>query len=390
MENSHEHSGRAGDGGRMRTALVTGATGLLGGNLVRELDRRGWVIRALVRDAARARRLLSGVARLTPIVGDLERVDQWAAALDGVDVVFHAAAYFRESYRGGSHWERLCAVNVDGTRALVDAAVARGVRRFLHVSSIGTLAVRRPDGRPVGAADHEDPDRTANDYFRSKILADRVVEDGLARHADLWAAFVLPGFMNGPGDSGPTAAGQMIEDFVARRLPGVVDAHLSYVDARDVASACVAAEARAPRGARYVVAGRRLHMREAYAILACLTGVPAPTRRVPMALLAVVAALNEAWARLTGKPVLLSRATYQNLRETGPYNAYDSSPSERELGVTFRPLEETLRDALAWLADGHSPSVSQWISQNSGSGGFSSRCPPKHSKLGLWDSRSAT
>ena len=126
MENSHEHSGRAGDGGRMRTALVTGATGLLGGNLVRELDRRGWAIRALVRDAARARRLLSGVARLTPVVGDLERVDDWAAALDGVDVVFHAAAYFRESYRGGSHWERLRTVNVDGTRALVAAAVARG------------------------------------------------------------------------------------------------------------------------------------------------------------------------------------------------------------------------------------------------------------------------
>ena len=374
----------------MRTALVTGATGLLGSNLVRELDRRGFAVRAVVRDEARAHRLLSGVARLTSIAGDVERVDDWAGALDGVDVVFHAAAYFRESYRGGSHWERLRAVNVEGTRALVAAALARGVRRFLHVSSIGTLAVRRTDGRPVGEADREDPERTANDYFRSKMLADRVVEQALERHSELWAAFVLPGFMNGPGDSGPTAAGQMIEDYVGGRLPGVVDAHLSYVDARDVARACVEAEARAPRGARYVVAGRRLHMRDAYAILARLTGVPAPTRRVPMTLLAVVAALNEAWARLTGKPVLLSRATYQNLRETGPYNAYDSSPAERELGVSFRPLEETLREAIAWLAEGHSPSVSQWMSQNSGSGGLSSRCPPKHSKLGLWESRSAT
>jgi nucleoside-diphosphate-sugar epimerase len=375
----------------MRAALVTGATGLLGSNLVRELDRRGVAVRALVRDEARAQRLLAGRSpTVTLVPGDVERVDEWASALTGVDVIFNAAAYFRESYRGGSHWERLRAVNVDGTRALVDAALARGVRRFLHVSSIGTLAVRRADGRPVGETDRERPDRTANDYFRSKMLADGVVEEALARHPDLWAAFILPGFMNGPGDSGPTAAGQMIDDFVARRLPGVVDAHLSFVDARDVAAACVAAEERAPSGARYVVAGRRVHMRDAYALLARVTGIPAPTRRVPMPLLAVVAAANEAWARLTGRPVLLSRATYENLRETGPYNVYDSSRAERELGVTFRPLEETLRDAVAWLAAGHSPSVSQWISQNSGSGGLSSRCPPKHSKLGLWESRSAT
>jgi dihydroflavonol-4-reductase len=375
----------------MTTALVTGATGLLGSNLVRALAARGWTVRALVRNEPRARRLLAGLPSIVTLVrGDVEEPLAFASALDGVDVVFHAAAYFRESYRGGSHEKRLLAVNVDGTRALLSAALAHGVRRFLHVSSIGALAVRRADGRPVDATCRERPERTANDYFRSKILADDVVEEAMEQHPALWAAFILPGFMNGPGDAGPTAAGQMIDDFVAGRLPGVVDAHLSFVDARDVAAACIAAVERAARGARYVVAGRRLHLRDAYAILARVTGVPAPTRRVPMALVAVVAACNEAWARLTGRPVLLSRATYQNLRETGPYNAYDSSPAERELGVTFRPLEETLRDAVAWLAAGQSPSVSQWMSQNSGSGGFSSRCPPKHSKLGLWERRSAT
>ena len=334
----------------MKTALVTGATGLLGSNLVRELAGRGWTVRALVRDQRRAARLLDGLPPAVSLVsGDVERPEAFAPALTGVDVVFHAAAYFRESYRGGSHWERLRAVNVEGTRALLAAALAHGVRRFLHVSSIGTLVVRRADGAAVDDSCREHPDGTANDYFRSKILADRVVEEAMARHPDLWTAFILPGFMNGPGDSGPTAAGQMILDFVGGRLPGVVDAYLSFVDARDVARACVAAEERAPRGARYVVAGRRLHMRDAYALLARLTGVAAPSRRLPMSLLAIVAAGNEAWARLTGLAVLLSRATYQNLRETGPHNAYDSSKAERELGVRFRPLEETLRDAVAWL-----------------------------------------
>ncbi len=333
----------------MRTAFVTGATGLLGSNLVRELAARDWAVRALVRDQERARRLLAGVPHLTLVAGVVEDAAAFAPALRGVDAVFHAAAYFRESYRGGSHWAELHAVNVDGTRGLIAQALAAGVRRFLHVGSIGTLATCRPDGRPVDESCRADADATRNDYFRSKILADAVVEEALRRHPELWAAFVLPGFMNGPGDAGPTAAGQMIMDFAAGRLPGIVDAHLSFVDARDVARACVEAETRAPRGGRYVVAGRRLHLRDAYALLARLTGVAAPARRIPFGLLAVVAALNEAWARCSGRPVLIGLATYRNLRETGPHNLYDSGKAERELGVAFRPLEETLRDAVAWL-----------------------------------------
>jgi dihydroflavonol-4-reductase len=208
-----------------------------------------------------------------------------------------------------------------------------------------------PDGAPVTAQMRLRPHETTNEYFRSKILADEVAEDAMRRHPDLWIAFVLPGFMNGPGDSGPTAAGQTILDYVAGRLPGVVDAWLSYVDARDVACACIAVVERSPRGARYVVAGRRAHLSDSYSALERITGVPAPRRRIPFALLAMVATVNEAWARLTGRPVLVGLATYHNLREQGAHNLYDSSPAERDLGVRFRPLEKTLRDAVAWLDD---------------------------------------
>jgi len=333
----------------IQTAFVTGATGLLGGNLVRELAGRGVSVRALARDGARAQRLLAGVPGVSIVPGELEDVASFAASLTGVDIVFHAAAYFRESYRGGSHQASLHAINVDGTRALLDAAYAHGVRRILHVSSIGTLVAKGSGGRAVDETMRREPESTRNDYFRSKILADRVVEDALAQHGDLWAAFVLPGFMNGPGDSGPTAAGQTLIDFAAGRLPGVVDAHLSYVDARDVAHACVEAALRAPRGERYVVAGRRLHLAEAYRLMEHATGAAAPTRRIPFTVLAAVAAANEVWARLSGRPVLIGLATYRNLREEGPHNRYDSSKAERELGVRFRPVEATLRDAAEWL-----------------------------------------
>lgn len=335
----------------MSRAVVTGATGLLGSNLVRELLARGFAVRALVREPARAQRLLPSSPQLELVHGDLDNVDDFASALAGVDVVVHAAAYFRESFRGGAHARRLRAVNVGGTRALLEAACARGVRRFLHVSSIGTLATHAPGARAVDESRRIMPADTANDYYRSKILADHEVEAALSRHPDLWAAFILPGFMNGPGDSGPTAAGQTILDFAAGRLPGVVDAHFSYVDARDVAFACAEAIERAPRGARYVVAGRRAHLAESYRILEAVTGVRAPTRRLPFALLAGVALANEAWARLSGRPVLIGLATLRTIRDDGPHGRFDSSRAERELGVRFRPLEETLRDAVAWLRE---------------------------------------
>ena len=334
----------------MRSAFVTGATGLLGGNLVRELLSRGWRVRAMVRDETRARRLLPNRPELALVRGDLDDVVAFEGALEGVEVMFHTAAYFRESYQGGSHWARLHAVNVVGTRALLDAAYRQGVRRVLHVSSVGTLMAVAPGNRAVDETMRRAPEQTRNDYFRSKILADRVVEEALARHEDLWAAFVLPGFMNGPGDAGPTSAGQTAIDFAAARLPGVIDARFSYVDARDVAYAAVEAVDRAARGARFVVAGKRLHLAEAYEILERVTGAPAPKRRVPMAVLAVVASLNELWARVSGRPVLIGLAIFRTLRDEGPYGLYDSSKAERELGVRFRPVEDTLRDAVEWLA----------------------------------------
>ena len=337
------------------TAFVTGATGLLGGNLVRELLARGDTVRALVRDPARASRLLPDSPRLALVHGELDHVLGFAPSLAGVDCVFHSAAYFRESFRGGSHARRLHEVNVDGTRALLEAAYAHGVRRFLHVSSIGTLATHAADDRAVDESMRLDPEATTNDYYRSKILADRELEAALARHPDLWAAFVLPGFMNGPGDSGPTAAGQTILDFAAGRLPGVIDAHFSYVDARDVAFACAEAVVRSPRGARYLVAGRRASLAESYRILAAVTGVRAPTRRIPLALLGGIALANELWARLSGKAVLIGLATWRTLRDDGPHGRFDSSRAERELGVRFRPLEETLRDGAQWLLSAQDP-----------------------------------
>ena len=327
-----------------RLAFVTGATGLLGNNLVRRLLGAGWRVRALVRSPPKAAVQLAGLP-VELVTGDMADVPAFRFALDTVDVLFHTAAYFRESYLGGSHREALQRINVQGTADLVDAAYAAGVRRIVHVSSIATL-----DG-PRGTLVDETMRRRvedADDYARSKLLADREVEVRLERHRDLWAAFVLPGWIHGPGDIGPTSAGRVVLDFARRRLAGIVPGTVALVDARDVAGAMIAAEAHGGRGERYLVAGRHLSMPEFLGLVERVTGVPAPRRTIPLPLLWTVAAASEAWARLTGRAVLLGLATVRLIAREAERTRFDHSRSERALGLTFRPVEETLRDEVEW------------------------------------------
>lgn len=326
-------------------AFVTGATGLLGNNLVRELLADGWRVRALVRSPEKAARQFAGLD-VEIVQGDMLNVPGFAEALAGVDVIFHTAAYFRDSYKGGSHWPALKAANVDGTRALLAEAHGAGVRRFIHVSSIAVL-----HGAPGALIDETmlRQERDADDYYRSKILSDREVLAFLDAHPDFWAAMVLPGWMHGPGDIGPTSAGQTVLDVAEGRLPGVPPGSFSVVDARDVARALILANARGRRGERYMAAGRHMTMAELIPLIAAAAGVKAPSWRIPQALLYLIAAGNEVYARLTGKPVLLSWAVARSMAREAGRTRFDPGKSQRELGLTFRPVAETLADEVAWF-----------------------------------------
>lgn len=326
-------------------AFVTGATGLLGNNLVRELIADGWRVRALVRSREKAARQFSGMD-LEIVGGDMLDVPGFAAALHGVNVVFHAAAYFRDSYKGGRHWDALHAANVEGTRALLDHAWHAGVRRFVHTSSVAVL--RGAKGQVIDESMVRD-EGEADDYYRSKILADRAVLEFLDAHPEARAVLVLPGWMHGPGDMGPTAAGQTVLDVAMGRLPGVPPGSFSVVDARDVARAMILANRLGRRGERYLAAGRHSTMADLLPLVAQAVGVTAPTRRIPLALLHLIGAWNEVYARLTGRPVLVSWAMARTIATENDRSRYDPAKSARELGLTFRPLAETIRDEVAWF-----------------------------------------
>jgi dihydroflavonol-4-reductase len=326
------------------TAFVTGATGLLGNNLVRALAESGHRVKALARSRAKANDQFAGL-NVQVTEGDLKDISTFKDALRGTDVLFHTAAFFRDSYKGGRHWDELYRVNVKGTEALLEAAHHVGVRRMVHTSSGGVL-----DGPPGSQIDETMPraEADANDYFRSKIVSDRSILAFLETHPDFDATFVLPGFMFGPGDIGPTASGQLVLDFARRKLPGLVPGSFSVVDARDVAAFSIAVAERGRRGQKYLCAGRHVTMYDVAASLERATGIPAPRWRIPLPLLFVIATGYEAYARITGKPVLISLAAVKLLARENERSRMNHAKSEREIGVSFRPFDETIADVVAW------------------------------------------
>jgi dihydroflavonol-4-reductase len=324
-------------------AFVTGATGLLGSNLVSALLEHGHEVRGLVRSPEKAQRVFPE-GKIDLVTGNVRDVATFAPALAGCDALFHTAAYFREYYQPGDHKAMLEKINVQGTIDLLIAAEKHGVKKAVHISSAGVIG-RKPDGS-AGDEDTPPDERTnSNLYVASKIQAELAIGRFLKERA-LPVTMVLPSWMWGPGDWAPTASGKLALDFLKQKLPGVVDGGSSIVDVRDVAQAAVRAAHLGKSGERYIVGGTYYEFAEVLATLQRVTGVPAPTRKIPYALSLAVGAGAETWARLTGGTALVTLAGVRTLHARG---AVRSDKAVRELSATFRPFDETVRDEVAWF-----------------------------------------
>ncbi|MBO1334260.1 NAD-dependent epimerase/dehydratase family protein [Streptomyces sp. VRA16 Mangrove soil] len=330
------------------TVLVTGPTGLLGHALVTALLERGTEVRALVRDEHRARQVLPDRPGLRLVPGDVTDVSGFASRLRGCDAVFHLAAYFREYYQPHADVDLLMRTNVRAVHELLHAAAETGVPTVVHTSSTGALA---PDPAR-GPADEDTPNGSADQrhaYRASKVRAEQVVADFTARYAEhgVRVPMVLPGWMWGPGDSGPTSAGRLflaVATGQVRALPRVGN-HL--VDARDVADALVAAALRGRPGRRYIAAGRWHTLAEISAGIVRAAGSGTVPRQIPAGTALGLAALAETAARFSGRTPVATRTGIRTLME-GHHARFSSTRATRELGVTFRPLHQTLADQAAW------------------------------------------
>lgn len=329
-----------------KTVFVTGATGLLGNNLVRLLINQGYHVKALVRSLEKAHRQFAENDQLELITGDITDVASFADTLKGCETVFHTAAFFRDNYKGGSHWKELEKININGTNKLLEYAYEAGIRQFVHVSSIAVLDGAR------GALIDETCDRNiddADDYYKSKIASENTVRTFIKTHSDMRCYYILPGWMWGPGDMGPTSAGQLVLDILNKKLPALVPGTFSVVDARDVALAMIEVTKKGENNSRYLVAGRYIMMKDLVQLIGKIAHVKTPTKTIPIPLLYSFAFLQELYHKVTGKPILLSLSSVKLMISQYDRTHFSCEKFEKNLGLTFRPLDETIEDTVKSL-----------------------------------------
>lgn len=321
--------------------LVTGATGFVGSNVARRLLERGEEVRVLARETSS----LAAVAGLPVEVvrGDLRDPAAVRRAVRGCRRVFHVAADYR-------FWARrpaeLYDSNVGGTRHVVEACLAEGVERLVHTSTVGTIGLAALPA-PCDEATPLVPGQLASHYKRSKLEAERLALGAVSRGCPV--VVVNPSAPVGPWDVKPTPTGQLVVDFLRRRLPAVVDTGLNVVHVRDVADGHLLAAERGRVGERYILGHQDMTLAEIVAMLAELTGLPAPRVRLPYPVAWAAGALSTAVATyLTRRPPAVALEAVRMARHR---MFFDPGKAVRELGLPQTSVRAAFADAIAWFSE---------------------------------------
>jgi dihydroflavonol-4-reductase len=310
----------------------------VGAHVARALVASGRRVRCLVRPGSSAT-LLADLS-VERAAGDVTDAASVGRAMAGCDEVFHCAADYRLYARAPADIYR---TNVDGTRIVLAAAEAIGVRRVVHTSSVATLKARA-DGTPVGEDAVGTLDDMIGDYKRSKLLAEREVQAACARGVP--AVTVSPSTPVGDGDIKPTPTGKIVIDFLTGRFPGYVDTGLNLIDVRDVAAGHLLAAERGRVGERYILANTNVTLKELLEALARVAGRPAPRLRLPHWLPLAIAHVEAPIARLLRRT---PRVPLDGVRMARKPMFFDGGKAVRELGLPQSPIEPALRRAVEWF-----------------------------------------
>lgn len=318
--------------------FVTGATGFIGKHLVRRLVDEGHQVRCLVRQSSKLAFLKSlGVELVYGDVSDREAIER---DLVGCDWLIHLANLY-------SMWEpdprRFEEVNVEGTRAVMEAALACGTQKVVYVSTVAVYG--KPAAVPFTEKDAPGP-VYFSEYARTKAAAEELAwryyhENGLP------LVVLYPGIVLGAGDD--KASGRYIQDLIRRRCPSTIYHHscANYVYVGDVVAALLkAAENPETVGEKYLIGKYVLDGRSYAQLISEVSGVGLPPFRFPDWIVTAAAYLLTGFANLTHVPPLwgLSIDAGRTLKEGF---IFDGSKAERELGITYTPIRRALAEAVA-------------------------------------------
>lgn len=322
-----------------KRCLVTGASGHVGGNLVRLLLERGFKVRAFVHNDTRA---LSGLD-IEKVNGNILDPSSLSPAFDGVSYAFHLAAQISVLRRDA---EKVAKVNAVGTRNVVNASLEAGVEKLVHFSSVQTFE-QKPLNEPLDESRGCASVNECLPYDNSKSDSENEVSSGIQR--GLNAVIVNPTGIIGLHDYKPSYMGEVLEMLVQRRLPAVVDGGFDWVDVRDVCLGAVAALEKGRTGQSYILSGEWLNITELSAMLEELSGVRKPLFVSPMWLARTAAVFTPAWSGITGSRALFTSESLSILRTSNRNISHAKATSE--LDYQPRPIRNTLCDWYAWYKE---------------------------------------
>lgn len=324
-------------------ALVTGATGFIGGWLARTLVADGWSVRCLARPTS----LRDSLADLevTWIEGDVRDPASLEPAVDGVEAVFHAAAHYALwSQDEGTFRE----TNVEGTRNVLAAAKAVGVRRVVHTSSVACVG-EAPQGGSATEDTEVQPGDLCGGYKQTKWEAEQLVREAVAGGQEV--VIVNPSSVIGPGDRKPTPTGKIIVDFLTGQIPFYLDTGLNFVDVRDVARGHILAFEKGEPGRRYILGNREGNksLREFLEIVGRITGRKPPRFKMPYGVAYLAGAASTFWAdhvsgRAPGVPLSGVKMARHRM-------FFDPTRAIEELALPQTPIETTVADAVAYFRE---------------------------------------
>ncbi len=320
-------------------AFVTGATGFLGSHVARELSQQGANLRLLVRASSNLKNLRG--LHADTVTGDLRDPASLERAMAGCDTVFHVAADYRLWVRDPQDMYRS---NVDGTRALLEAARKNGIRRVVYTSSVATVGFTNGH-----IADEESPVSLSDmigHYKRSKFLAEQVALEA-GRTGGMHVVTVNPTTPVGEQDVKPTPTGRIVVDFLKRKFPAYVETGLNVVDVCQCARGHVSALENGKSGERYILGGENLTLKQILDKLAGITGLPSPRVKLPYIFAFATGVIDET---ITGRVLNKEpRATVDAVRMGRKMMFASSAKAERELGWKIVPVDDALGRAVNWF-----------------------------------------
>ncbi len=318
--------------------VVTGASGLIGNNLVRALLAGGYHVRVLIHHN---RIPLQGLD-VEIISGDLLSPGTLLQAFSGADTVYHLAGAISLKMNG---WEQMERINVTGTRNVVEACLQCNVRRMVHFSSIHALE-QEPLHIPVDETRPRITSPKYPPYDRSKAAGEQEVLQGIQQGLD--AVILNPTGIIGPNDFEPSYLGKALVLMALGQIPALVDAGFNWVDARDVASAAINASRLGVKGENYLISGHWRSIEQIAALVAEYSDCRMPKLTLPLWMAPAGIPIAAAYTALTRQTNLFTRATLLALKSN---RNIDHTKASQHLDYQPRPFEETIFDTLHWFSD---------------------------------------